>query len=155
MNLYKKITDRWYNKLPAGEFRGLFSLIWIGPGRRFIYLPHSPDPFTFIRSTGEEITPGVMLTDAGSIPQLLHSFIDPWTYLPGFIIHDWEFSKNVTGKSFSDVNETLAEAIKTQMVDGYLNTKKPEEDSISCRTIYSGVDSFIGKNIWKGNKQVE
>lgn len=148
-NLYKRIVQRWFDKLPVGSFEGDFSLIWTGPGRKFLYIPNYKTPFKFTRANGEVIQPGVMATDAGSIPQLFHSIVDPWTYLPGFIIHDYEFGIGPNGtKPFKDVNKTLAEAIKTQMTNGYLNTEIPRTNALDVKTIYSGVNSFVGKGIW-------
>ncbi len=150
---HKKFVD----ELNMGEFRGHFSLEWIGP-ELFNYHPDPNDPFQYIRNKGnnkkEVIQPGPMTTDGGSIPVIAQFFTGrtPWEYGPAFMIHDWEFHRHDVDpgfrKSFKQVNLTLAEAIWTLMNNGYLKYKKPKKDFRHVYTIYSGVMSPIAKDIW-------
>ena len=94
------------------------------------------------------VVPRDMETDGGSIPQIAWSLFNltPWTYLPAFIIHDWEFEQHhrkESSKSFEDVNTTLCEAVYTLMCDGWV-----PYSSFNMRLIYDGCSSPLGELVW-------
>jgi hypothetical protein len=130
--------------LPAGSFSGGFSLRWLGP-ERFRYRPDD-DPLTFHRANGEVITPGEMDTDGGTIIPVLQvlSGVSRWSYAWAFMIHDWEWEHRlVTGKSFAEVNLTLAEAMRTMQVMGLLPDRPAD-----IINVYRGVMSSVASKRW-------
>ena len=93
-----------------------------------------------------------MLTDGGSIPSVAWTLgLDPWIYMPAYIIHDWEFmqahvhhAKDLpVAKSFDEVNNTLAEGILTLMLN-----KKVPENWWNLTASYCGVSSHFGRCVW-------
>src|SRR5262249_24674602 len=111
--------------------------------------PDARDPFRFIRGSGEEIKPGVMVTDAGSVPRVAWVIkdINPWTYIKAYLIHDWEFLSNhcregFTG-TFEEANSTLAEGIYTLMMN-----EEVDADWRKVELVYQAVSSFVGRRVW-------
>ena len=142
-----------YDKYEIGKFHNLDSirLQWISPDY-FVFIPKKEKKFQYERATGEKITPLRMFTDGGSIPSSLQFLggLTSWGYAPAYLVHDWLFDLhhcNKTEYSFNDTRDILMEAIKTMMEEGFC----PKSDS-SFLAIYSGVSSYIAKQIW--NKQV-
>lgn len=135
-------TPSW--KRP-GKFAGVPTLTWLGPRR---YLFSAKDGFAFTRSTGEIITPGPMFTDDGSIPRVAWSFpdLDPWSYTPAFLIHDWLFESQVG--TFEGANATLAEAIWTLVTEGTC-----EGSWFGIEIIYRAVSSPFGRAVWDRHKE--
>jgi hypothetical protein len=81
-----------YRRTETGELRGRVTVEWRKPDL-FSYRPDVDQPLLFVRKTGEEIKPGLMFTDGGSIPRafwVLKNY-SPWGYGPAFVIHDWLF----------------------------------------------------------------
>lgn len=150
---HKKIIDKFIDSLEVGEFKGDFTLEWIGPDR-FQYEPHPLMPFTFIRGNGEEITPEGMETDGGSIPRFAQCLMStsPWEYGPAYMIHDWEFYRHDFDpnfdKSFEEVNLTLAEALWTLMNKGYNDSDFPPNSKSLVHGVYSGVMTPICRAVW-------
>jgi hypothetical protein len=138
-----------YSATPIGKFINVDKLFlrWAKPDW-FEYIPASQAPISFVRSTGETVTPGQMFTDGGSIPRWfwMHKNLSPWVYVPAYLIHDWEFDQHhlkKTDKSFDAVRDTIAEGLKTLMETGLC-----PRDETTFRTIYAGVSSFVAKKIW-------
>src|SRR5262245_54184788 len=72
----RSITD-----YPLGKFENLerSRLRWVAPNW-FEFVPKSSKPFSFVRSSGERITPKNFFTDGGSIPRLFQwsNDLDPF-----------------------------------------------------------------------------
>ena len=157
--------DRLFRETAAGRFAGLPSIVWNGlfdDGKtpKFVYIPDGTNPFSFTTSKGRTITPGLMDTDGGSIPRILHgiSKFSPWGYAPAYIIHDWIFIAHKCGHSpdsnisFEESATILAECIKTMMAEGFtdfdgnkVNFEKAED---TMYLIYKAVASSIARRIW-------
>lgn len=142
-----------YAATPAGTFQNLdkINLRWLKPDW-FEYIPDPELPFSFKRASGEVITPGQMLTDGGTIPRPLwvRPEFSPWCYTPGFLVHDWEFDLHhdqTSAKTFEDVRDTLAEAIKTLME---INLCPKSERIFSA--IYAGVSTDIARELWDNDE---
>ncbi len=156
--------ERFINSLNIGAFTGRFYLSWSGPNH-FMYHPDAADPFTYHRKDAngavvEQITPKAMTTDGASIPRLVWPIpgFSPWDYGPAHIIHDWEFQAHddgLTDKSFEEVNLTFAEAMLTLMRVGYLETAKPRENLDALYTIFSFVNSSLGRKVWDDNDNAD
>lgn len=117
----------------------------------FDYTPDADDPFGYETADGQRITPGAMVTDAGSIPPLAHQIegLDPFTFLKAYLIHDWEFMvhhchRPSDGRSFEEVNHTLAEGVYTLMV----TEDNVPSDWRKVVLIHAGVSSFVGRRVW-------
>jgi hypothetical protein len=91
-----------YLRTPAGHFKGSVFVMWVGEGNEygdgnFVFVPDPRDRLRFTRhnpqSHGAVIEPGIMYTDAGSIPKIAQVFkgFSPWGYAPAYMIHDWLF----------------------------------------------------------------
>lgn len=139
-----------YRATPAGKFLNVDKLFlrWAKPDW-FEYIPDPQSPLSFVRSTGETITPGRMFTDGGSIPRWFWSNknLSPWVYVPAYLIHDWEFDRHrqkASTKSFDAVRDTLAEGLKTLMEEGLA-----PRDEKTFRSIYAGVSSFVAMKLWE------
>ena len=135
-----------------GEFRGTFDfatqLIPRGEAD-YDYVPHPTDPLRFVRSTGEVIQPGRMITDGGSVPRVAWVIpdIDPITYIHAYLVHDWDFLRHhchaTYPRDFDMVNLTLAEGIYTLMRVGVVST-----DWRKVELVYRAVSSFVGRGVW-------
>lgn len=139
-----KIDLEWVKALPPGRFSGGFSLRWLGP-ERFRYTPDN-DALTFYRANGEIITPREMETDGGTILPILQvlSGVSRWSYAWAFLIHDWEWEiRRAPGKSFEEVNLTLAEAMRTMQVMGVLPDRPTD-----IINVYRGVMSSVARRRW-------
>jgi hypothetical protein len=79
---------------PKGRFENLQRnrLRWVGTNW-FEFVPKQNEPFTFVRSNKDPITPKNFFTDGGSIPRLFRwsDDLDPFGSLPPYLLHDWEF----------------------------------------------------------------
>lgn len=161
------LTTSYPDWLKRGCFHGDINLQWLGP-KNYNYsgtlaFERGEYPNNFV-STGEIIVPDVMsvpkdtmrmLTDGGSIPRIAWSIpdLDPWTYMPAYLIHDWEFTRHhkdqTFTKSLEDVNRTLCEAVYTLMLDGVTKL-----DQNVIKLIYAGVSSPLGLEVWNGERSV-
>lgn len=161
-----------YKSTKTGKFKGLPHVIWNGMFKkektpRFIYQPDPGNEFHFIRHNGQVIKPRLMDTDGGSIPRLLHGQYqyDPWTYAPGYIIHDWIFTAHKCNYSpdnafsFKDSATILAECIKTQMEVGFVDydgkTVKFPKRKFTLYLIHLAVSSSIARKLWKKTHSVK
>jgi immune inhibitor A len=135
-----------------GRFEGVFDPArHLTPrgGRDYLYTPDRADPFRFVRSTGERIQPGHMITDGGSVPRAAWVIpdINPWAYIKAYLIHDWDFSRHHCdagyGRLFDPVNRTLGEGIYTLMRLGEVAT-----DWRKVELVYQAVSSFVGRGVW-------
>jgi hypothetical protein len=138
-----------YSATPVGKFINVDKLLlrWAKPDW-FEYIPDPQGPVSFVRSTGETITPGRMFTDGGSIPRWfwVSKNLSPWVYVPAYLVHDWEFEQHrlkTSQKTFDAVRDTIAEGLKTLM-----ETALCPRDETTFRTIYAGVSSLVAKKIW-------
>lgn len=139
-----------YDSVRPGRLEGKVIVQWIEPDK-FIFLPDPKQPLTFTRSNGDEITPGRMLTDGGSIPRalwILRSY-SPWGYAPAFIIHDWLFEVKhcrLTGHdryTHQIAAIVMAEVMKTMMV-----TKRVDVDKPTLRSMFLAVNSPVAGKLW-------
>lgn len=148
--MYKRLKGLTWDRV--GSFHGIPS-VQVRGGREYVYRPDKADPFRFVRHTGEEIVVGAMATDGGSVPRACWAVpgLDPWTYMPAFLIHDWEFVTHHCNagwsKSFEDVNQTLAEAVYTMMRVG-VGPVKVAEDWRVAAVIYLAVMTRVGRRVW-------
>lgn len=135
-----------------GRFEGVFDPArHLTPrgGRDYLYTPDRTDPFRFVRSTGERIQPGHMLTDGGSVPRAAWVIpdINPWAYIKAYLIRDWDFSRHHCdagyGRLVDPVNLTLGEGIYTLMRLGEVAT-----DWRKVEVVYRAVSSFVGRGVW-------
>lgn len=130
-----------------GEFIGVPEVATSG-GRNYLYKQSEPK-FAFRRFDGELIYPKAMVTDGGSIPRVAWVIpgLDPWTYMPAYLIHDWDFMAHHANpaypRSFEEVNLTLAEGVYTLMMNGV-----GKQDWRILLAIYLGVSSPIGRRVW-------
>jgi hypothetical protein len=140
---------RWDSQ---GQFLGTFDRdrhLTPRGGMDYLYTPDANDPLRFIRSTGEKIQPGRMITDGGSVPRPAWVIpdINPWTYIKAYLVHDWDFSRHhceaTYGRDFELVNLTLGEGIYTLMRTGEVNT-----DWRKVELVYEAVSSFVGQGVW-------
>jgi hypothetical protein len=139
-----------YERTPAGRLQGKLIVQWLEPNQ-FLFLPDSAQPLTFIRSNGDTIQPGRMLTDGGSIPRplwILRSY-SPWGYAPAFVVHDWLFYTKyckIPGYDRYDHHvaaSVMAEVMKTMMQSGKVAVDKP-----TLLSMYLAVDSPVAESQW-------
>lgn len=153
-----------YKDLGVGKFSGLPAVTWNGfyPDKRpkFLFEPNKKKPFSFTDSTKRTFKPGIMDTDGGSIPAILHGLMEfsPWGYGVGYIIHDWLFvahkcnSKPDDDVTFEDSARILGEAIKTIMEVGFVDfdgktVKFPRNEGVAM-AIYTAVSGSIARKLW-------
>lgn len=90
-----------------------------------------------------------MHTDGGSIPRIAWAIpdLDPWTYINGYLIHDWDFivhhCRPDQGREFGPVNLTLGEGIYTLMMTGQV---RPDWRKVEI--VYQAVSSVVGQKVW-------
>lgn len=147
--MYKKLfTVTWERR---GAFLGRYSLEWNGP-RDYTFIPDKDDPFRFVAKDGTETRPQRMKTDGGSVPRIAWAVpdLDPWTYLPAYLIHDWGFITHHclpdASRTFEEVNQALAEGIYTMMMDGTVPA-----DWRKVEVVYRSVSSSVGRGLWDRN----
>ena len=138
---------KYFPEFPVGKLDGEPRLVWIAPDL-FRHEPNPDKPFRFTRSNGEVIQPGLMITDGGSIPRALWFIKDlsPWSYVPAFLVHDWLFDLhhcNRTDKPFEEVRDIMLEGVRTLM-----ETKVCPLDRLAFDAIYTGIDSFVARQVW-------
>jgi hypothetical protein len=157
-----------YLHTPAGHFTGSVFVMWVGEGNdygdgNFVFVPDPRDRLRFTRhnpqSHGAVIEPGIMYTDAGSIPKIAQVFkgFSPWGYAPAYMIHDWLFVgrhclvdgepgsrfDQIRDVDFDDSATILAEAIQALVVSNQVKA-----NDIAGETISAAVDTVIAKNLW-------
>jgi hypothetical protein len=140
---------RSINDYPIGRFENLSNsrLEWVQPNY-FEFIPKKNDPFTFVRSTKERITPKNFFTDGGSIPRLFRwsDELDPFGSLPAYLLHDWEFDLHhckQSDKTFEDVASILMEALHTLM-----DQKLITYDTLVFWMIETGINSWVAHDAW-------
>lgn len=139
----------------SGKLSGKLTVQWIKPDE-FIFIPDKEKPLTFERHNKDTITPGVMHTDGGSIPQPLRSIknYSPWGYAPAFIIHDWLFEMkhcNIPGGekyTYHEAATIMSEIIKTMMESG----NRVSKNKLTMYSMHKAVDSKIAANLWNNGK---
>jgi len=155
-----------------GTLSGNLMVWWIGEDN-FIYYPYIKDRLRFrlperlAKSTGvNEISPGVMFTDGGSIPRPLRGVVglSPWGYGPAYVVHDWLFAAHhcivtmqedkldlrdhaevelVKKVDFQASANILGSIVATLIAD---QTVPPH--GIAPKAIYTAVDSFVARRLW-------
>jgi hypothetical protein len=150
-------TINLYDRYQVGEIRFLerVRVRWIPPGPAwtgpdlFEFIPKRDQPYSFVRSIGEEISPQNMITDIGSIPRLVGVIgrgLTPWSHAGAFLVHDWEFELHHcrrTPKSFEQVRDTMMECVKTMMEKGLV-----PKSQVTFLALYQGINSFIARRLW-------
>ena len=157
-----------YDDTKPGTFTGSLFVMWVGEGDRlgdgtFVFVPNPDNPLTFTRADGsgvvQDITPGMMYTDGGSIPrvgQLFNGF-SPWGYAPAYMVHDWIFvarhclndgmasadEQKMAPITFQESAEVIAEAIK-----GLIETDKVQANDVAPRVISGAVAGPLTYNRW-------
>ncbi len=154
-------SKKFYAKVNSGQIVGCPYVKWEEPNR-FELESNAVKVFAFRRSNGEIIRPRPIKTDGGSLPRALWSKngLSPWTYAPGYLIHDWLYEANrrkvagglsPDGKPlFYDKEKSdwiLAEVIKTQMESHQKAYKDPNPSRLAA--IYWAVKRF-GNKAWNG-----
>lgn len=131
-----------------GELHGPAAVTWKA-ARDYTFRPDPANPFYFVRANGQRIQPAAMSTDGGSIPRVVWSVpnMDPWAYLPAYLLHDWLFTAHHClpdqAGSFEEANVVLAEAVYTMMMTGMV-----PGDWRKIEIIYQAVSSFVGRRVW-------
>lgn len=148
--------QRFFQEVKTGKIESAPIVKWTGPDR-FVLVYNKDAPFKFRRFNGEVIQPEPIKTDGGSIPPQFWDIrgMTPWTYAPGYLVHDWLYEANRRGqipggrsasgtplhydKELCDL--ILAEVIKTQMMD---SETRGEGDPHPTRlfVIYNSVKLF-------------
>jgi hypothetical protein len=147
-SLYSRFRTGKYENLERNRVR------WIPPGPRwtkadlFEFIPKKFNFFTFVRHTGEAISPRNMITDIGSIPRLAGLFgrgLTPWGYAAAYIVHDWEFEAHHCGanKPFDEVRDTMMEGVKTLM-----ESRLCPKESVTFWLLYQAISSGIAHGYW-------
>jgi hypothetical protein len=145
-HLYKRLKGVTWDRV--GTFVGVPQIEARG-GREYVLRQPDTDPFRFVRANGELVVPGAMRTDGGSVPRVAWFVpnLDPWNYMPAYLIHDWEFVRHHCHagyeKSFAEVNQTLGEAVYTMMRSGVV-----KEDWRAAVVIVLAVSTRIAKRVW-------
>lgn len=154
-------SRQFYDKVTPGRIIGSPFVRWEQPNR-FELENNAVKPFAFLRSNGEIIRPRPIKTDGGSIPRALWNRrgFSPWTYAPGYLIHDWLYEANrrkVAAGMMPDGTPLyydkeksdwiLAEVIKTQMESEQKADKDPNPGRLAA--IYWAVKRF-GERAWNG-----
>lgn len=124
---------------------------WTGPDE-FVFRQNKARPFYFKRADGERIEPHSMKTDGGSIPRALWGVKDlsPWSYGPGYIIHDWLFEAHHCGlpevkqHTVASSADVLEECLKTLME----TNPKVQRDEGKLGLISFAVRTKIAENLW-------
>lgn len=158
-----------YDQVEPGTFEGSLTLLWVGESQRglgdgtFVFVPNRT-PLSFHRAdpeaTVEVITPQIMYTDGGSIPQLAQALngFSPWGYAPAYMVHDWLFvarkclndnaatdaEQAIEGMTFRESARVAAEAIKTLIDEGKVQT-----NDVAPQAISNAVASGISHRLWR------
>lgn len=154
-------SRQFYNKVTPGKIIGNPYVRWEEPNR--FELENNADRlFAFQRWNGEIICPRPIKTDGGSLPRTLWNKkgYSPWTYAPGYLIHDWLYEANRRKVSagisrdgkplYYDKEKSdwiLAEVIKTQMEGKQKSHKDPSPPRLLA--IHWAVKRF-GMKAWNG-----
>lgn len=154
-------SRQFYDKISTGKIVGNPYMKWEEPNK--FELENNVDRlFAFQRWNGEIICPHPIKTDGGSIPRTLwnRKGYSPWTYAPGYLIHDWLYEANRRkvpagvsrdGKALYYDKEKadwiLAEVIKTQMEGQQKGYKDPNPSRLLA--IHWAVKRF-GMQAWNG-----
>jgi Protein of unknown function (DUF1353) len=145
-----------YDSFEVGKLHGSLIVQWIKPDL-FIFLPDKEKPLTFVRSTGDKITPGRMLTDGGSIPRplwILRNY-SPWGYAPAFVIHDWLFTQHQCKlENFEKYDYHIAATIMAEIMKTMMETQTVDVDKFTLISMYLAVDSPIA-GVWWNNQNCE
>lgn len=122
---------------------------------KFIFVPDKQNPFSFRPSFfkgRDDIVPGPMYTDGGSVPQILWGIpgLSPWALGPAYIIHDWIFlvhrcnlpaPPEVKDITFLQSAQILAEVGKALVDARLIDDNKLEQIVWAVRTRYA-------ENLW-------
>jgi hypothetical protein len=147
---YRPVSAETYDSFRAGTLSGKLIVQWIEPDK-FIFLPDKDVPLTFVRSNGDKIVPGRMVTDGGSIPRplwILRSY-SPWGYAPAFIIHDWLFAmKQCRLDGYARYDHEQAATVLAEVMKTMMELKKVETDRLTLLSMYAAVNSSIAEDLW-------
>jgi hypothetical protein len=139
-----------YDTFEVGSLQGKVIVQWLKPDL-FIFTPDANRPLTFIRKSGQKITPGRMLTDGGSIPRplwILRNY-SPWGYGPAFVVHDWLFEMHhCKYKGFEAFDYHIAATVMAEVMKTMMETKVVDVDKRTLESMYWAVDSPIAARAW-------
>jgi hypothetical protein len=161
----------------AGHVSGTLMVFWVGEDN-FVYYPlYKTDPLRYrlpkrlAQELGyDEIRPGIIYTDGGSIPPAVRGWagFSPWGYGPAYIVHDWLFIahhcivldrteqhdprdrgevEKVRKVDFQASADILAAVIQALGKQGKVPTR-----NFAPKAIYTAVDSTIAENLWDTHK---
>ena len=127
------------------------SLRWLSgeaaENRLFEFIPDPAAPLSFVTSDGRKITPGRFLTDGGTIPDFATAIsgIDRFTYLPAYLVHDWEYSLHHCKRLAPEItrehaDRALLEALKTMMTTGLVRESRND-----FWAIQTALETFSGR----------
>jgi hypothetical protein len=141
-------ADLHYSQTKPGELKGKLLVQWIAADQ-FIFRPDENAPLTFTRYNNEQITPGLMYTDGGSIPRPLWGVrnFSPWGYAPAFIIHDWLFTMKhcrlpgYERYSLEEAAWVMSEVMKTMM-------EQEGVDKFTLYAMFEAVSSRVAAEVW-------
>lgn len=144
-----------YERTEPGKLKGKLILEWVDQDK-FRFISDATDPLRFVRANSQEIQPGPMFTDGGSIPAPLRAIksFSPWGYAPAFIIHDWLFvMKQCRLPGYENWDhlkaaEVFSEVMKTVME----NPKFGGPNKLVHYSMYEAVRSDIARQYWDDGK---
>lgn len=133
-----------------GVLKGHVLIQWYRQDK-FVFVPDKQNPFSFRPSFfkgREDIVPGRMYTDGGSVPQILWGIpgLSPWSLGPAYIIHDWIFlvhrcdlpaPREVKDITFPQSAQILAEVGKALVDARLIDDNRLEEIVWAVRTRYA------------------
>lgn len=169
--LLSACASPWVDPKHPGVISGTLMVFWVGDDK-FVYYPAPSAPLTFKlppflrdKVKHDDIVPGAIYTDGGSIPRALRSLVgfSPWGYGPAYIVHDWLFVAHhcIVTKQEAKLADYGDEVAKVRNVDfkasadmlaaviqALIEQDKVPRHGNAPEAIYSGVDSFVARNLW-------
>lgn len=142
-----------YADTDVGRLKGAIVVEWISEDL-FMFVPNEQWPFSFTRSNGEVISPGLMVTDGGSVPRPLWAIrnYSPWGYAPAFIVHDWLYQQKHCAASpynYKDAAWIMSEAIKTMVED---KGGPGRGEKFVIYSMHEAVSSPIAAQLWENGE---
>lgn len=92
-------------------------LVWMGD-RNVLYVPDPDNPLTFIRPNGKTVVlDKAFISDGATVPRFFWfiRWMDPWSWLPGALVHDslWELRRlGIVKSNFWETNIIMAECCR-------------------------------------------
>ena len=144
-----------YDTFDSGRLTGKVIVEWYKPDI-FIFTPDPKRPLVFTRKNGDQIVPGRMLTDGGSIPRPLWMLpkFSPWGYGPAFVVHDWLFAMHhCQYKGYEKYDHHIAATVMAEVMKTMMESKMVEGiDPWTLDSMYWAVNSTFAQQLWDKGK---